>query len=91
MSMGKEGLLSVYPKNKRFCNLGVCPAFKMTESDLKYLEEASALLREYDGDMDRVVAEIGVPSGHCKATGHEVGVNSPCSATDDQFVNVFTR
>ena len=82
--MGAEGLLKTWPKNKRTCNLGTCPAFYLEKADLEYLREAEKIRKEKG--IKEAVSLLGVPSGTCLARSVEVVVNSDCTASDSQFV-----
>ena len=57
------GILKTWPKDKRLCNLGDCPAFHLNEADVAYLTEADRLMRVEEKTMDEIVAKLGVPSG----------------------------
>ncbi len=83
--MGAEGVLKTWPKNKRICNLGDCPAFHLTEADIQYLFAAEKIRKEKG--IEAAVAELGVPSGTCLARNVEVVVNSSCTASDEQFID----
>ena len=82
--MGAEGLLKTWPKNKRTCNLGTCPAFHLEKVGIKYLVAAEKIRKEKG--IEEAVSELGVPSGTCLARNVEVVVNSDCTASDSQFV-----
>lgn len=82
--MGAEGLLKTWPKNKRICNIGDCPAFHLEKADIEYLREAEKIRKERG--IKAAVSELGVPSGTCLARNVEVVVNSDCTASDTQFV-----
>ena len=85
--MGAEGLLKIWSKNVRKCNLGDCPAFHLEKADLQYLEAAEKIRKERG--IEAAVAELGVPSGTCRARNVEVVVNSDCTASDAQFIDSF--
>lgn len=83
--MSVEGVLKTWPKHKRVCNLGDCPAFHLEKADIQYLSEAEEIRKE--NGIDAAIAELGVPSGTCLAKGVEVVVNSSCTASDAQFID----
>jgi len=83
--MGAEGVLKTWPKNKRTCNLGDCPAFHLEKADIQYLFEAEKIRKEKG--IEAAVSELGVPSGTCLARNVEVVVNSSCTASDEQFID----
>lgn len=83
--MGVEGVLKTWPKKKRICNLGDCPAFHLEKADIQYLIDAEKIRKEKG--IEAAVAELGVPSGTCLARGVELVVNSSCTASDQQFVD----
>jgi hypothetical protein len=83
-----EWILEHWPKSGRNCNLGSCPAFKLTGQDMEYLDEAGKRLRK-TGDIEKVIEELGLPSGMCKVTGREVVVNSDCGVSDTKFMNYY--
>ncbi len=83
------GILKIWPKDKRVCNLGDCPAFHLNEADIAYLAEAGRIMYVEEKTMDEVVAELGVPSGTCLVSALEVVVNSKCNVTDEKFVEYF--
>lgn len=87
--MGAEGLLKTYPKDRRTCNLGTCPAFHLEPADILYLIAAEAIRKEHG--IEAAVEALGVPSGTCLARNVEVVVNSACTATDNQFINYVKK
>jgi len=78
------GILKTWPKNRRTCNLGVCPAYHLEKADIEYQIEADRLARE----EERSVAEI-VPSGTCLVSTLEVVESSRCNVSDKKFVEYF--
>ncbi len=84
-----EGLLLTWPKSERTCNLGDCPAFKLTKYGLEYLEAARHLAKTESLTMDEIVAKIGPPIGMCLVNEKKVVVNSECSVSDTAFVEYF--
>lgn len=87
--MGKEFLLKIWPRKKRLCNIGDCPAFHMTDQDWENVMESSRVVEERG--MEEAVRQYGVPVGTCKVSGAEVVVNSRCKVSDDDFADYYGR